>query len=265
MLGIVQGRLSFSGKKLQCFPKRPLNEFKLASKIGYDFIEFFGERVKNNNNPIWTDNGIKKYIKASKKFNQKIYSFCDDYIINHSLGGKKTLAEIMSTLKQLNKLKIKKYILPLYGKSFINKENRTKIANNLKIISKICKNNKIELLIESNMSPKEFFNLKKKIKSNNFYFLFDTGNRVVLKKNLVLDIYKFKNEIKHIHLKDKNFKNKNVIFGKGQVKFKSIFEELKKINYKGSFAIESQRGKNIKKQATKNYIFFRNLINQYLT
>ena len=90
-------------------------------------------------------------------------------------------------------------------------------------------------------------------------------NRVVLKKNLVLDIYKFKNEIKHIHLKDKNFKNKNVIFGKGEVKFKSIFEELKKINYKGSFAIESQRGKNIKKQATENYIFFKNLINQYLT
>ena len=71
MLGIVQGRLSLSGKKLQCFPKKPLNEFKLASKIGYDFIEFFGERIKNNNNPIWTDDGIKKYIKASKKYNQK--------------------------------------------------------------------------------------------------------------------------------------------------------------------------------------------------
>ena len=265
MLGIVQGRLSFSGKKLQCFPKRPLNEFKLASKIGYDFIEFFGERIKNNNNPIWTDEGIKRYIKASKKYNQKIYSFCDDYIINHSLGGKKTLNEIVNTIKQLNKLNIKKYILPLYGKSFINKKNKKKVIENLSVISKICKTKKIELLIESNMSPKEFFSLKKKIKSNNFYFLFDTGNRVLLKKNLVLDICKFKSEIKHVHLKDKNFKNKNVIIGKGEVKFKSIFKELKKINYKGSFTIESQRGKNIKNQATENYIFFKKLINQYLT
>jgi L-ribulose-5-phosphate 3-epimerase len=265
MLGIVQGRLSLSGKKLQCFPKKPLNEFKLASKIGYDFIEFFGERIKNNNNPIWTDDGIKKYIKASKKYNQKIYSFCDDYIINHSLGGKKTLNEIVNTIKQLNKLNIKKYILPLYGKSFINEKNKKKVIENLSVISKICKTKKIELLIESNMSPKEFFSLKKKIKSNNFYFLFDTGNRVLLKKNLVLDICKFKNEIKHVHLKDKNFKNKNVIVGKGEVKFKSIFKELKKINYKGSFTIESQRGKNIKNQATENYIFFKKLINQYLT
>ena len=265
MLGIVQGRLSLSGKKLQCFPKKPLNEFKLASKIGYDFIEFFSERIKNNNNPIWTDDGIKKYIKASKKYNQKIYSFCDDYIINHSLGGKKTLNEIVNTIKQLNKLNIKKYILPLYGKSFINKKNKKKVIENLSVISKICKTKKIELLIESNMSPKEFFSLKKKIKSNNFYFLFDTGNRVLLKKNLVLDICKFKSEIKHVHLKDKNFKNKNVIVGKGEVKFKSIFKELKKINYKGSFTIESQRGKNIKNQATENYIFFKKLINQYLT
>ena len=50
-----------------------------------------------------------------------------------------------------------------------------------------------------------------------------------------------------------------------EVKFKFIFEELKKINYKGSFTIESQRGKNIKNQATENYIFFKKLINQYLT
>ena len=264
MLGIVQGRLSFSGKKLQCFPKNPFDEFKLASEIGYDFIEFFGERVKNKNNPIWTDKGIKKYIDTSKKYNQKIYSFCDDYIINHSISSKKTLNDIVFTIERLNKLNIKKYILPLYGKSFINKKNKQKIVENLSRVSKICKTKKIELLIESNMSPKEFFNIKKKIKSNNIYFLFDTGNRVLLKKNFVTDIYKFKNEIRHIHLKDKNFKNKNVIFGKGEVKFQSIFQELKRINYKGSFTIESQRGNDIKNQATENYIFFKKLINKYL-
>tara|TARA_B100000575_G_C23125574_1_gene652067 strand:+ start:722 stop:1522 length:801 start_codon:yes stop_codon:yes gene_type:complete len=265
MLGIVQGRLTFSGRKLQCFPKKPLNEFKLASKIGYDFIEFFGERTKNENNPIWLDEGIKSYIKASKKYNLKIYSFCDDYIINHSLSSKKTLYVILKIINQLYKLKIKKYILPLYGKSLINKKNKKKILENLSIISKICKIKKIVLVIESNMSPKKFLSLKKKIKTNNFYFLFDTGNRVLLKKESVLDIYEFKNELKHIHLKDKNLKNKNVNFGKGEVKFIPIFKALKKINYKGSFTIESQRGKNIENQAKENYIFFKKLINKYLS
>ena len=38
---------------------------------------------------------------------------------------------------------------------------------------------------------------------------------------------------------------------------------LKKIKYKGSFSIESQRVSNIFKQAKKNYIFFKNLIKKH--
>ena len=64
MLGIVQGRLSFSGKKLQCFPKKPLDEFKLASEIGYDFIEFFGERINHPNS--WLVQEVRGKIKSKK-------------------------------------------------------------------------------------------------------------------------------------------------------------------------------------------------------
>jgi sugar phosphate isomerase/epimerase len=264
MLGIIQGRLSFAERKLQSFPKNPIKEFKLASKIGYNFIEFFGERVKNNKNPIWSNSGIKKYIKHSKEKNIKIFSFCDDYIINHSLASIKTFSAIVNTLDRLKKLKIKKYILPLYGSSKLNKKNKKKFYENISKISKLCSKQNIQLLLESNMSPKEFEKLKKKISAKNCFFLFDTGNRVLLKKNLVKDIYEFKNNIKHIHLKDKNIHNKNVIIGEGMVNFETVFAALKKIKYKESFTIESQRGKNIEFQATKNFIFFKKLIKQYL-
>ena len=265
MLGIVQGRLSYSGRKLQSFPKNPYDEFKLASKIGYNFIEFFGERIRNKDNPIWSDSGIKRYLEISKKKNIKIYSFCDNYIINNSLTHKKTLARIINTIQRLAKLKIKKYILPLYGKSQINFKNKNKIYKSLSKISGICKKNRIQLLLESNMSPKEFISLKRNINSKNCYFLFDTGNRILLKKNPVDDIYEFKNNIRYVHLKDKNIHDKNVIFGKGLVDFNSIFKALMKINYKGSFAIESQRGENIELQATKNFNFFKKLIKKYIT
>ena len=134
----------------------------------------------------------------------KIYSFCDDYIINHALSSKKTLAEVVKTLQRLTKLNIKKYILPLYGKSEISVKNKSRIFKNLSTISNLCKKNNMELLLESNMSPKEFTILKRNINSKNCFFLFDTGNRILLKKNPVHDIYQFKNNIRHIHLKDKN-------------------------------------------------------------
>ena len=129
MLGINQGRLTYSGNKLQAFPKNPFEEFKIASKIKYHFIEFFAEQSINKNNPIWSDEGIKKYIKFARFYNMNIYSFCDDYFIKNSLAEKKTLAYALRILKRINLLKIKKYIIPLYGKSFLNSKNQKKIIS----------------------------------------------------------------------------------------------------------------------------------------
>ena len=263
MLGIIQGRLTYSGKKLQAFPKNPFEEFKIASKIKYEFIEFFAERNLNNKNPIWSNKGIKNYIRFAKLNNMKIYSFCDDYFIKNSLAEKETLTYALKILKRINLLKIKKYVIPLYGRSFVNFKNKKKIIENLSVISKFCTNYKIELLLESNMTPKRFEEIKKLIKSNNCFFLFDTGNRIVLKRAFFLDLQSFGKNIRHIHLKDKNDFNKNVIIGKGLVNFDLFFFYLKKINYKNSFSIESQRGTNIFRQAKKNYNFFHNLIKKY--
>ena len=265
MLGIIQGRLTYSGKKLQAFPKNPFDEFKIASKIKYNFIEFFAERNINKNNPIWSNEGIKNYIKFARLNNIKIYSFCDDYFIKNSLAEEKNLIYALRVLKRVNLLKIKKYIIPLYGRSFINSKNKKKIIKNLSIISKICSNYKIELLLESNMAPKKFDEIKKNIKSNNCFFLFDTGNRVVLKRDFFLDLQSFGNNIRHIHLKDKNNFKENVIIGNGLVDFDLFFFYLKKIKYKNSFSIESQRGNNIFRQAKKNYTFFQRLIKKYKT
>jgi sugar phosphate isomerase/epimerase len=113
------------------------------------------------------------------------------------------------------------------------------------------------------MPPHKYEVIKKKIKSNNCFFLFDSGNRVVLKRDFFSDIQLFGSNIRHIHLKDKNSLKKNVIIGKGVVDFDLFFFYLKKIKYKGSFSIESQRGHNIFNQAKKNYNFFNNLIEKY--
>jgi sugar phosphate isomerase/epimerase len=263
MIGVIQGRLTRSGKKLQSFPKDPFKEFNIAAKIKYDFIEFFAERNINKNNPIWSNEGIEKYIKFARLYNIKIYSFCDDYFINHSISKKETLIYALRILKRINKLKIKKYIIPLYGRSCVNSKNEKKIVKNLTTIAQACSKCKIQLLLESNMSPKKFKSIREIIQSNNCFFLFDTGNRVVLKRDFFSDLRLFGKSIRHIHLKDKNNFKKNVIIGKGLVDFDLFFSYLKKIKYKGSFSIESQRGSNIFKQAKKNYFFFKNLVKKH--
>ena len=76
-------------------------------------------------------------------------------------------------------------------------------------------------------------------------------------KNYINEIKLLGNNIKHVHLKDRNNKGKNVLLGKGNVNFKHIFKSLKKINYKGYFTIESTREKNAVSSLIKNrrYLF----------
>ena len=114
------------------------------------------ERKKNNNNPIWTNHGNKKYIQLSKKYNKKLLNFCDDHAISQSILSNYYHKYFIQLLKILNSLKIKNFILPLYGKSQITDNNYLMFNKKLNSLAKIASSKRINLLIESNISPNTF-------------------------------------------------------------------------------------------------------------
>lgn len=257
MIGIFQGRLSRSPyNKLQYFPKHWKKEFALASKLKYDFIEFFTEQKINKNNPIWSKKGIYEYKKKCNLNNLKIICHCDNYIISNSFRQKKIIKYFKKLIKNLKYLGVKNLNLPFYGKSLMTDENYASFYKNLKHIVKI-NNSKMNILIESDISPNVFKILKKKLNTKKIKFLFDTGNRVNLNRNIYKDLNNFNKQIGHIHLKDKNLKLQNVPIGKGLVNFKKIFNILKKNNYNKGFTFETLREKNPYLTAKKNKAFIK--------
>tara|TARA_A100001011_G_C14303241_1_gene841858 strand:- start:896 stop:1696 length:801 start_codon:yes stop_codon:yes gene_type:complete len=253
LIGIVQGRLSNSPKnRLQFFPKNYEKEFKIAKKIGFDFIEFFTERRLNKKNPIWKNkNNI--YYELSKKNNLKLHTFCDDHIISNSLLNDNYIKYLKKLITNIQKNKIKNLILPMYGKSLMTDSN---YMNFIKKFKKILNYNRnINIYLEGNIQPNTFKEIKNKINSKRLKFLFDSGNRSVLKRDLYEDLLSFKNELGHIHIKDKNKYKVNVMLGKGTVDFKKFFLILSKINYKGNLTLETSRGDNFLKSAKLNLKF----------
>ena len=256
-IGILQGRLSDAPKgRLQYFPKKWSEEFNKANKAGFSYIEFFSERKLNLKNPIWDKKKLillkTKYLKENLKF----YSFIDDYILKASLDNNllKYFSKLIHNLSYLN---IKIFIIPLYGKNKINKKNIKKISVFLDKISSECKKKKIKLLIESNISPNLYFELQKILK-NKVGFTFDTGNRILLKRNIYKDLDNFGNNISHVHIKDKNIQKKNVSLGSGLVNFKKIFKKLSEIKYDGNFTLETNRYDRPVYFAKKNLNFIKN-------
>jgi sugar phosphate isomerase/epimerase len=70
------------------------------------------------------------------------------------------------------------------------------------------------------------------------------------------------NYILHVHLKDKNWNDENVILGTGFVNFTSILMALKLIKFKGKFVFETNRGNNPRETMIRNKKYILNKLNR---
>jgi hypothetical protein len=258
--GFLQGRLSIplESDVLQYMPENWESEFSLAKILNFSFIEYFNDREKNSFNPLSSYNGVKNLKKKSNFYDFKNYSLCDDFFINNNILAfrniKKYYNEMLAKLRLLN---IRIYILPLFEASYLKKDNYLKFKDVIVHISKELSKNKIYLAIETNLEDKFFFKLLKECNTKNIYLVYDTGNRLKKKINSYNEIINFGKKIIHVHIKDKDYKGKNVVLGTGKVNFFQIFRALKKINYKKNFSFETNRGMHpfITMKNNLSYIF----------
>ena len=260
--GIVQGRLlAPPNDELQWFPRDHWeNEFSLASQIGLDFIEFISTEKSDENNPLWSNEGHEKILKISEKTGINLNSACFDYIIGNNIlsEDQATIKSLLAFIEQCKELNLKTVVLPFFGKSEINNYNIlkfepvfNKIFENIPLSMNIC----IETLMDSEGLNTTFdsFNYE------NLYCVFDTGNTVALGHDLYKDILSLGSKIKHVHIKDKDINNDNVLLGTGLVDFYSIFKALNHIDYQGSYVFETHRGR-VPLETAKYNINFINFI-----
>ena len=257
-VGIVQGRLIQSPKdKLQWFPQEYWeSEFFLASALAYNYIELIVERQHNKNNPIWTDEGIKK-IKALTEINKlSLHVICNDYIIDHSLiKDKRTVEQTIKVIARAKLLGIQKLVLPLFEKSELTENKFDDYNNILKEIASAAQEKNILVCLETILNGKKLLKLLELINHPNIKCVFDTGNRIAFGHDIYSDILLLGEQIQHVHIKDKNDQNENVLLGTGKVNFYRVFQSLSAIGYNGPYTFETSRGRNPIRTAKYNLQF----------
>tara|TARA_B100000963_G_scaffold359360_1_gene386495 strand:- start:8408 stop:9232 length:825 start_codon:yes stop_codon:yes gene_type:complete len=260
--GIIEGRLIKPPSKdlLQYFPPNWIDEINIAKFLKFGFIEFFKDRNDNHVSPFFSKKGFKIVSDILNLKNFKSYSFCDDYFIKKNFLKYKYLKKYFENMSlNLSIINAKLYVLPLYEKSNLNKNNYIKFLKKINLISNILNKNNILLALETDLELKFINFLFKKVKNKNLYLAYDTGNRVKKGINQFEEISNLKNKIIHIHLKDKDSQGNNVVLGNGIVNFKDIFFALKKINYKRKFCFETNRGTDPIKTMFNNIKFIKKI------
>jgi len=246
VFGIVQGRLTQSPPGcLQWFPQDSWqDEFDIAADIGISYIELIAEVQHNPKNPIWTDDGIKKIKQLSANNHLILHALCNDYIVENPFLSKESLQQSIELLKQGKKLGVEKYVMPFFDSSEISSDNMRSYIEPIRRVSEAAEDMDITLCLETILTGQELIDFLDLIDRANVKVVYDTGNRVAFHHDLAGDIRLLKDRIAHVHIKDKNHDNQNVLLGTGLVNFESVFYALNDINYTGPYTFETARGSN---------------------
>jgi len=267
--GIVQGRLLKPPKgELQWFPQDQWeDEFPLAAELGFSYIELIVERQHNPRNPVWTDEGVKKIKQLAKENNLMLHAICTDYIIDHPIVRNREVTEhVLNVIDRAQMLGMDKLILPFFEKSELTEKNYEDYIPLLIEIADAADKNKIQVCLETILNGEQLITLFDELNHPNITCVFDTGNRIAFGHDIYQDIKLLGKHIKHVHIKDKNMKNENVLLGTGGVNFYEVFRSLKSIKYRSPYTFETFRGNNPIKTATYNMMltnFFKHEAEEY--
>jgi L-ribulose-5-phosphate 3-epimerase len=246
--GFMQGRLSPSEKnKIQFFPKKNWKkEFFFAKQIGLKNMEWTLDHKNLYKNPIFTKNGKKKIKELSKKYNITIKSLTGDCFMQKPFWKYKKKSKYIQDLKKIIKacsdLEIKYIIFPLVDNSSIkNKNEEREIVFEFKKLNKFLTRSKVQILFESNYSPKNLKNFIKKFDKKNFGINYDTGNSASFDYDSTNEFKQYGKYIKNIHIKDRVCNGKTIRLGKGNADFKKIFKNIYRIKYNNLLIFQTAR------------------------
>ena len=274
-IGFMQGRLCDQvDGMIQAFPWKDWEkEFKTASEIGINLMEWTIDFNNLNENPLMQKEGRIEISNLSKKYTVKINSLTGDCFMQKpfwkSSGSEKEnlRKDFLSICKACSALGIRIIVIPLVDNgSLENIFQENELVHYLNGLIQYFEELNLQIIFESDYKPKNLKNLIDRLGSNIFGINFDTGNSSSMGFDPSEEITLYGERIKNVHIKDRKLNGSTVPLGEGNADFESIFFNLKKIKYSGNFILQTARDKEGKHaKSIKNYYeYIFSLVEKYL-
>ena len=274
-IGFMQGRLSnLVNNSIQAFPRDNWREeFSIAKRIDLSLMEWTLDYEHLYENPLMKEDGRKEINFLSKVSSILIPSITGDCFMqrpfwkakNEELNFlQKTFIDVINAASKLN---IKYLILPLVDNGSIKNKNQEDILIGFLLENKsFIKNSNLNILFESDFNPKNLKSFIRKLPSDLFGINYDTGNSAAYGYNPDEEFYYYGEYIKNVHIKDRKKNGTTIPLREGDVDFKKVFTNLRKMSYQGNFILQTARDENNKHaEAISIYRDFTlNYIDRYL-
>lgn len=265
-IGIMQGRLSppVDGK-LQAFPRDTWqDEFALAKKVGFDYIEWVFDSMDN---PLLSWWGQYDMLAVSNASGVKIKALCADFFVKNSVFEWEDLfAWVMRACAFLG---IETIVLPFVDEAAISADSIERAAD---VVARLESNSpaSMRICLETNLSPYRTRRLLKLIArasypldASRIGIAYDTGNSASLGYDMAEELEAYSGDILHVHIKDRLIHGVSVPYGEGDADWKTIPALVSEYVYAGDFTLQPARGEVGKEVewAKHNLEFFKRVMN----
>lgn len=275
-IGIMQGRLiPPKGRGIQFFPfEEWRDEFRLASGIQIDEIDFIFDLDRYEQNPLWTKEGITSVQKAIRESGVNVRHICADFFMRRPFfraseqERQDNIAILKKLLESATQIGATNIEIPLVDNSSAKTEEEKDIL--VRSVSECLPEAQargITISFEADLPPKELLELIQRLNHPSLKITYDSGNSSSLGYDSYEEISTYGKYLSNVHIKDRVLGGTTVPLGTGNADFDKLFRGLKEAMYQGSFTLQSARQEEGKEAETiLSYVeFVRRYAHKYST
>lgn len=267
----MQGRLlPRVDNRIQAFPsERWPEEFPLARQLGFDSIEFIfdADDSKGIESHPLLEKGCRSIAALVEKSGVSVRTICADYFMKHPfhrdrLADAERSQELLSQLvSNCLSLGVTDIVVPCVDQSRLESAHDCqRLVQRLRSVVSLCEDVRVNLALESDLSPGEFKELLDYFESPRVTVNYDVGNSASLGYNSLEDWEAYGERISSVHIKDRLLGGSTVPLGTGSAKFDDFFHVAREKNYQGLFVIQGARGADDMALASQ----YKRFVEQYL-
>ncbi|MBI1870525.1 MAG: TIM barrel protein [Chlamydiae bacterium] len=249
-IGIMQGRLSPPRDgRIQSFPVHTWrNEFFKAQEAGLACIEWIYEYETESENPLRTPEGIHEIKKLIQKSGVQVWSICADHymtqhlILSDGRSQPKVVEHLKGLISRANALQVRYMVLPFVDASSLKSpEALESLVIILKGLLPLLKEKKVELHLETDLSPQTLLKLLERVSFQWIKMNYDIGNAASLGHDPSEELSLLGSWLGSVHVKDRLLGGGTVLLGSGHADFPTCFRLIQGAGFQGPFILQAAR------------------------
>lgn len=246
-IGIMQGRLSPRPPgKLQAFPWQSWRaEFDRAARLGIDHIEWIFEAERAFENPVWSADGRRQILAASRESGVSVRSLCADYFMVRRLAGdgEGSVRENVAVLRELcaaaGELGAERILLPLLETSAVDTPALVaEVVESLRAVAPSAQRCGVVLGLEMEIRGTDYAALIERVGHESVRAYYDVGNSTAQGFDVGSDIVPLLPRLFAVHVKDRKRAGGSVPLGSGDANFEGFFRALAAAKFAGDFVLQ---------------------------